>query len=83
VGAASVDYLMYSGYVVFAFLWAQMADAAQQKLDAGVDDPHYRAKLKTARFYFQRLLPRTATHKAGMLAGAAALMDMADEEFSC
>lgn len=83
VGAASVDYLMYSGYVVFAFLWAQMAEVAQQKLDSGIDDPVYHGKLKTARFYFQRLLPRTASHKAAMLAGAAGLMDMAEEEFIC
>ncbi|WP_373090897.1 acyl-CoA dehydrogenase C-terminal domain-containing protein [Zhongshania sp.] len=83
VGAASVDYLMYSGYVFFAYLWAQMAEIAQQKLDSGVADPLYRGKLKTARFYFQRLLPRTATHKAAMLAGAAGLMDMNEEEFIC
>ncbi|GAA4106973.1 acyl-CoA dehydrogenase C-terminal domain-containing protein [Zhongshania borealis] len=83
VGAASVDYLMYSGYVVFAFLWAQMAEVAQQKLDSGMDDPLYHGKLKTARFYFQRLLPRTASHKAAMLAGAAGLMGMAEEEFIC
>ena len=83
VGAASVDYLMYSGYVVFAYLWVQMAEVALQKLDAGSTDPLHNGKLKTARFYFQRLLPRTASHKAAMLAGAASLMDMSEEEFIC
>jgi len=83
VGAASVDYLMYSGYVTFAYLWAQMAEVAQQKLDAGSNDPLYSSKLKTARFYFQRLLPRTASHKAAMLAGADSLMDMSEAEFIC
>ncbi len=82
VGAASVDYLMYSGYIAFAYIWAQMAEVAQQKLDAGVDDALYRGKVKTARFYFQRLLPRTATHKAAMLAGADALMDVSEDEFA-
>ena len=83
VGAASVDYLMYSGYVALAYMWAQMAEVAQQRIDAGIDDPIYRAKIKTARFYFQRLLPRTASHKAAALAGADALMDISDEEFAC
>jgi alkylation response protein AidB-like acyl-CoA dehydrogenase len=83
VGAASVDYLMYSGYIAFAYMWAQMAEVAQQKLDAGSSDPLYSGKLKTARFYFQRLLPRTATHKSAMLAGAAGLMDMSEAEFIC
>jgi hypothetical protein len=83
VGAASVDYLMYSGYITFAYLWAQMAEVAQQKLDAGSNDPLYSSKLKTARFYFQRLLPRTASHKAAMLAGADSLMDMSEAEFIC
>ncbi|MGJ8685877.1 MAG: acyl-CoA dehydrogenase C-terminal domain-containing protein [Spongiibacteraceae bacterium] len=80
VGAASVDYLMYSGYIAFAYIWAQMAEVAQRQLDAGVDDPLYRGKVKTARFYFQRLLPRAATHKAAMLAGAASVMDISEDE---
>jgi hypothetical protein len=37
-GAAAVDYLMYSGYVTLAYLWALMAQVAQQKLAAGEGD---------------------------------------------
>ena len=82
VGAASVDYLMYSGYIAFAYIWAQMAEVAQRQLADGNDDPLYRGKIKTARFYFQRLLPRTASHKQAMLAGADALMDVAEDELA-
>jgi len=82
VGAASVDYLMYSGYIAFAYIWAQMAEVAQRQLADGNDDPLYRGKIKTARFYFQRLLPRTASHKQAMLAGADALMDVAEDELT-
>ena len=32
VGSASVDYLMYSGYVVLAYLWARMAKVSQDAL---------------------------------------------------
>ena len=35
VGAASVDYLMYSGYVCLAYFWADMARLAAEKLAAG------------------------------------------------
>ncbi|WP_428035629.1 acyl-CoA dehydrogenase C-terminal domain-containing protein [Amphritea sp.] len=84
VGAASVDYLMYSGYVTMAYLWARMAVTAQQKLDAGEGDrSFYQAKLKTARFYFERILPRTKTLEATIDSGADNLLDMDDAEFSC
>jgi hypothetical protein len=81
VGAASVDFLMYSGYIVLGYMWLQMAAVAQEKIDQGDTDPIYTGKIKTAQFYFQRLLPRTATHKAAMLAGADTVMGLAEEEF--
>ena len=83
VGAASVDYLMYSGYACLAYFWADMARLAAEKLAAGTDDEaFYKAKLQTARFYFQRILPRTRTHVEAMLSGANNLMDMAEEDFA-
>jgi alkylation response protein AidB-like acyl-CoA dehydrogenase len=83
VGAASVDYLMYSGYVTLAWLWAQMALVAQQKLAEGTtDEAFYRAKIKTANFYFKRILPRTAGHKGAIEGGLECLMDMGVEEFA-
>ena len=82
VGAASVDYLMYSGYVVYAYFWAKAAVVAQQKLDAGEGDAEfYKAKLLTARFYFDRLLPRTESLITTMLSGADNLMEMDEAMF--
>lgn len=82
VGAASVDYLMYSGYVTLAYLWARMAETAQRKLDAGEGDAEfYKAKLTTARFYFQRLLPRTRSLVDTMLSGSDNLMTLEEEHF--
>lgn len=72
LGAASVDYLMYSGYVTLAYFWAKMAAAALQYNDE--DTRFYQAKLQTARFYYQRMLPRTLTLKATMLSGSNNLM---------
>jgi alkylation response protein AidB-like acyl-CoA dehydrogenase len=83
VGSASVDYLMYSGYATLALLWAQMAKVAQTNLAAGTtEEDFYGAKVKTARFYFQRILPRTATHAISMVAGADSLMELDAEHFA-
>lgn len=84
IGAASVDYTMFSGYVTLAYLWAQMALIAQKNLEQadGSDLDFYRAKLATARFYFARLLPRTAAHAQAALAGASTVMALEQEMFS-
>jgi alkylation response protein AidB-like acyl-CoA dehydrogenase len=71
IGAASVDYLFYSGYVALAFWWAKSVAVAE----AGNYPTEFKtAKRETARFYFQRLLPRTRLHKAGIEAGPASLL---------
>jgi alkylation response protein AidB-like acyl-CoA dehydrogenase len=83
LGAASVDYLMYSGYVVVGYFWLQMAVVAQQKLDEGTNDPEfYKAKLHTAKFYFDRLLTRTRSLVSAMESGADNLMNMEEEQFN-
>ena len=68
VGAAAVDYLRVCGHLVFAYFWARMAKVALAKQESG--DPFYKAKLATARFYFAKLLPETAslirTARAGL-----------------
>ncbi|CAM3469432.1 acyl-CoA dehydrogenase C-terminal domain-containing protein [Parendozoicomonas haliclonae] len=77
VGAASVDFLMYSGYVILAYLWADMARLAKTKLAEGTtEDGFYTSKVQTADFYFSKILPRTQMHKACIEAGADSLMAM-------
>ena len=79
VGAASFDYLMYSGYVMMAYHWALMAERAQQALDSGKgaqSAAFYQAKIDTAQFYFERLLPRADAHHRTALAPASTLMQM-------
>jgi len=78
LGAASHDYLFYSGYVVLAYWWARSVAAA----DASDRPQAFKdAKRETARFYFARLLPRTLAHKAAIESGAASLMSMPAELF--
>lgn len=82
VGAASVDYLMYSGYVTQAYLFARAAKVSQDALAKGAGDiDFYQAKLFTAQFFFSRLLPRTQTHATTMLAGAGTLQGLDQEHF--
>ncbi len=81
-GAAALDYMMYSGYVTLAYFWARMAVLARQKIAEGEGDvSFYEAKLMTARFYFERLLPRTLAHKKSLESGADNLMQMPEAMF--
>ena len=75
VGAAAVDYLRVVGHLVFGYFWARMAQVALQRIAAGERDPFYAAKLQTARFYFAKLFPETASLMQTARAGSAVLMD--------
>jgi len=83
VGSASVDYLMYSGYIVMGYFWAQMAQTAYEKLATDVENrDFYRAKIKTAEFYFERMLPRTKSLAKTMMADPKTLMQLDQELLS-
>lgn len=83
VGAASVDFLMYSGYVCLAYFWALMVSVSQEKLDAGTtEQDFYNAKIQTAKFYFDRVLPRTAGHAQMIAAGSESMMSLDAEHFA-
>jgi alkylation response protein AidB-like acyl-CoA dehydrogenase len=79
VGGSAVDYLRVAGHVVFAYFWARMAKVALQKQGSG--DPFYTAKLATARFYFAKLLPETASLIRSARAGTKALAEMPEALF--
>lgn len=79
IGAASVEYLHLFGYVAYAWLWARMADVAQDSLNA--DPDFYRAKLATAQFYFSRLLPRTLSLEQSIRAGSESLYGLETASF--
>ncbi|WP_062064122.1 acyl-CoA dehydrogenase C-terminal domain-containing protein [Cellvibrio sp. OA-2007] len=82
IGAAAVDYLMCSGYLVVAFLWLKAQQVALRQLAQPVADPgFYRAKLAAAEFYFARILPRTMGLIKAMESGADNLMSLASADF--
>jgi len=82
-GAAASDYLHLFGYVALGYLWVRMAKVARAKLaaGAGTDAAFYRAKLATARFYVQRMLPKSGALFATLMAGSAPIMEFPDESF--
>ena len=82
VGSASVDYLMYSCYIVMAFFWAKMADAAYTNIAEGKDVDFHKAKIQTAEFYYDRLLPRAKSHSKMMLKDPKSLMQMDEDSFA-
>jgi alkylation response protein AidB-like acyl-CoA dehydrogenase len=84
VGSSSVDYLMYSGFVMMAYFWALQAAKATELLASGQgkeSKDFYTAKIQTAEFYFARLLPRADGHYSAALAPTSAVMQMPQELF--
>jgi alkylation response protein AidB-like acyl-CoA dehydrogenase len=79
--AASTDYLHIFGLTAYAFLWAQMARAAQAKIAAGDADPYYANKLMTGRYFVERILPDAGAHLKKLKSGAEVLMQMPAEAF--
>ena len=75
VGAASVDYLRVAGHLVFGYLFARMAQVALREIANGSTDSFYQGKLQTARFYFAKLFPETASLMRTARAGSKVLMD--------
>src|SRR5690554_262950 len=84
VSAASYDFLMYSGFVFMAYMWMRMAVVAQEKLVQGGQESaeFYQAKLATAEFYFERMLPRAQAHATSMLSPTRSLMQLENEQFA-
>ena len=85
VSSASVDFLMFSGYSMMAYYWAQQAAVASEKLASGTgsETPEfYKAKIKVADFYFEQLLPRAQGHAESMVNPSKTMMALEAEHFS-
>jgi len=81
-GAASSDYLRLFALVALGFVWARMAKLALEQLANDPADPaFYERKVKTARFFFDRMLPETAGLLSMVLAGKDSMMAFAEEDF--
>jgi acyl-CoA dehydrogenase len=79
-GSASVNMIMLTGIVVGGWQMA-LAALAITKGAASDDQAFAAAKLVTARFYGQHILPRARGLAAAAMAGADAVMALAEESF--
>jgi alkylation response protein AidB-like acyl-CoA dehydrogenase len=81
-GAAATELLRLFALVAVGFMWLKMAKVAAMKLPtAGSKAPFYEAKIKTARFYFNKILPQANALNIAILAGAKPIMDFPAEAF--
>lgn len=81
-GAASSDYLRLMALVALGYIWAQASKISGDKLGNGADnEDFYRNKLTTARFFFERMLPDTASLLTKIEAGSESMMALDAEAF--
>jgi alkylation response protein AidB-like acyl-CoA dehydrogenase len=81
-GAAAVEYLRLFGLVALGFMWARSAVIAVDKLaKPDADAGFYKAKLTTARFYMERVLPEVGGLLAAIRSGKGAMMEMEEAAF--
>lgn len=82
VGSASVEYLMYSGYIFMGYMWAMIAKTAHHNIAKGQGDLAFNeSKLVTAQFYFERIFPRAKALSVTMMQDPKNMMNMPDEAF--
>jgi len=79
LGTSANDYLHVFGYTAMAFVWAKMAESALAQENS--KDEFYQSKIKTARYYFARLLPRRLSLVASIKAGCDTLFDLDENLF--
>ncbi len=72
VGAVASNYLNQFALVTLAYIWAKQAKAV---IDRDESDPHRRAKLQSARFFFEMKLPEAELFANKVKVGKGPMMD--------
>lgn len=82
-GAAASDFLRLFGLTALAYLWCRSVDVSREKLQKTdcQEKTFYEAKVATARFFMQRVLPQTGALFSGIMSGAGSLMNFPDDAF--
>jgi len=82
LGAGAYNYMHIMGIVTLGFMWLKMAKVAAEKLAAGTDDKaFYEAKLVSARYYAERLLPDAGALRRKLEAGSESMMTLTADAF--
>ena len=81
-GAASVNLLMLAGTVIGGWQMARAALAATRRpVDGDTDKAFLEAKVITARFYAEQILPRSSGYRQAAMSGSDTTMAMPEESF--
>ena len=79
--AASVNYMMLTGYVCGGWQMGRAALAARARLASGDDEGFCRAKIATARFYAEQILPKANALLSVVESGASTAFAVDEEQF--
>jgi alkylation response protein AidB-like acyl-CoA dehydrogenase len=81
-GAAATDYLRLLGLVAMGYCFAKATKIAGTKLAGGTDEAaFYKAKITTATYFFDRILPQTASLFLAIKAGKRSMMALDETAF--
>jgi len=81
-GSVSVQFMMMFGYICGGGIMGQSALKAKAQLDAGQGDAEFlQAKLITAQYYSEHLLPRVQSALAAVKAGSKSVMALSEDQF--
>ena len=69
------------GFTLFSYMWAMMCRTVLSG-ESQQGEEFDKAKLQTARFFVQRLLPQASALSASIRNGSSTLMDIAEEAFA-
>jgi hypothetical protein len=79
---AAFDYLMLAGTVVGAWQMGRAAEIAHKKLAGNdADAEFHKAKVITARFYAEEILPRSAGYLEAATSDSSSAMDLQEDQF--
>ena len=73
VSAAANDYLKTLGYISLAFAWIKTLQVSFK--DYEENKKFYDDKINTAKFYFEKVLPRAEQHYKSAISGSSNIMN--------
>lgn len=82
VASIATDYLNLMSLVVMGHMWVKMVDVATQQLKKDIQGKSfYEEKIKTARFYMNKIMPQQYTFAANMRSGSLGVTDIEEKSF--
>jgi alkylation response protein AidB-like acyl-CoA dehydrogenase len=81
-GAAAYNYMQLMGVVTLGLMWLRMAKVSAAAVEAGAEDKAFHeAKLVTARFFAEKIMPDAAGLRAKVEGGSDSLMALEPDQF--